>query len=455
MHDPEIDFQKFSAVLAADAPGFFTDGPPVYTARAPGRLDVMGGIADYSGSLVAEMPIAQAALCAVQRDDASGGAVTVRSANAAAEGFEPQITLPAEVFINPVSLLRWLREHDVSRRWAGYVAGCLSLLRAEGLIPRGMGARFYLYSDVPLGAGVSSSAAVEVASMRAATAAFGVRMSDLQLARLCQRIENDVMDAPCGIMDQVTGVMGEASKLLLLLCQPHTVQGTAALPDDWSVFGVDSGVKHSVCGADYTGVRVAAFMGYKMLSDRARSGFGGYLCNVTPEEYTRLTADSPLPDTLTGAAFVAAHGGIYDTVTSVHPGMTYPVRAATEHAIYENVRVHRFVECLSDGSHTAFTHAGEQMLAAHRSYTACGLGTSETDLIVELARSLGGPFVAGAKITGGGCGGTVCVLTRKSEEARIADAIATAYREQTGITRRLIRGTSPGASATPVRRFPL
>jgi L-arabinokinase len=450
MHNPELDFQAFDAALRADAPDFFTPGAPVYVARAPGRLDVMGGIADYSGSLVAEMPIAQAAVCACQRDGSSGGAVTVRSANAGSESLQPEVVLPAEVFTNPVSLLKWLRDRDKSVRWAGYVAGCVSLLRAEGLIPKGAGARFFLRSDVPLGAGVSSSAAVEVASMRAVCAAFGVEMSGLDLARLCQRVENDVMDAPCGVMDQVTSVLGESGKLLLLLCQPHTVQGTVTLPPDWTVFGLDSGVKHSVGGTGYIGVRVAAFMGYKILSDRAKSGFGGYLCNVSPDEYTRLTESNPLPETLSGEQFLAAHHGIFDTVTTVDPKTVYPVRAATEHPIYENQRVHAFVECLRDGSDVAFAQAGELMVAAHRSYSRCGIGTPETDLLVQLAQGEGSA-VAGAKITGGGSGGTVCVLVKKSDEERVIASIQSAYAAKTGITARIIRGTSPGAVATPVR----
>ncbi len=453
MHNPEEDFHAFAAALAATAPAFFAAGVPVHAARAPGRLDVMGGIADYSGSLVAEMPIASAAVCAAQRDDASGGAVTVRSANAPSEGLMVEVVLPAEVFTNPVSLLRWLRDRDKSVRWAGYVAGCVSLLRAEGLVPRGVGARFFLRSEVPLGAGVSSSAAIEVASMRAVCAAFGIEMSGLELARLCQRVENDVMDAPCGIMDQVTSVFGEAGHLLLIRCQPHDIVGAFRLPDDWTVFGLDSGVKHSVGGTGYVGVRVAAFMGYKILSERAKSGFGGYLCNLSSEDYGRIAATDPLPETLSGADFLREHGGIFDTVTVVDPARMYPVRAATEHPIRENERVASFLDCLQDGSDGAFARAGERMVEAHCSYSACGIGTAETDLLVELARKQGAG-VAGAKITGGGSGGTVCVLTKKADEVRVIAEMNASYTEATGIVPRLIRGTSAGALATPARTLP-
>ena len=89
------------------------------------------------------------------------------------------------------------------------------------------------------------------------------------------------------------------------------------------------------------------------------------------------------------------------------------------------------------------------MLAAHASYSACGIGTKETDLLVSLAMAESG--VVGAKITGGGSGGTVCVLCRADVEEDLIFTLADAYTAQTGITPRVIRGTSPGAFATPVR----
>lgn len=447
-HDPEPEFAAW-AMARQEPTGFFAPTIPVHVARAPGRLDVMGGIADYSGSLVAEMPIAQAALAGAQRDASSDGQVIVYSANAGAEGLAPRVALPAELFINPVSLLRHVRDAPGSERWAGYVAGCFSILRAEGLVPRNVGARILVRSDVPLGVGVSSSAAIEVATMRALASAFDVPLDGLTLARLCQRVENDVMDAPCGVMDQVTSALGEAGRLLVLLCQPYQIQDFVALPPGWSVFGIDSGVKHSVAGNAYTRVRVGAFMGYKILADRAGSGFGGYLCNVSPDELRALLPDG-LPDTLHGAAFLGKHGGIFDTVTSVNPAETYPVRVAAEHAINEHVRVGRFLECLKNGSDDALRTAGDQMRAAHESYGACGLGSAETDLLVQLATS--DDAVAGAKITGGGSGGTVCVLVRAHAEERVANEIAAEYARRTGKTSRLIRGTSPGAMATDVRQ---
>lgn len=405
-----------------DHGGFFTQDSPVFVARAPGRLDVMGGIADYSGSLVAELPIGQAALCGAQVDPS--GKLTIRSLN-----------IGRTVSVAPGD------EKD-TERWAVYLAGCVALLKAEGLLEKDAGVRLLLTSDVPLGAGVSSSAAIEVATMRATAAAFSLELDGLTLARLCQRVENEWVGAPCGVMDQVTSACGQEGKLLLLRCQPHTIEGYTKIPDGWSVFGIDSCVKHSVGGTGYTGVRCAAFMGAKLLGLSPAD----YLCNLTPESYKALGIT--LPETLSGAAFLQQHGPTWDTVTQVDPEQHYPVLAATEHPIFENQRVETFLKALDAGD---FALAGKQMLAAHASYSRCGLGTRETDLLVELAMEQSG--VAGAKITGGGSGGTVCILCPTDQEATIAESVAENYEKHTGNAPRLIQGTSPGALSTPISRL--
>ena len=149
---PDADFLAFEEARRTRAAGFFTG--PATLARAPGRLDVMGGIADYSGCLVAEMPIAQAAIAGAQVGGTEGGDVIVRSLNAEDEGLQPEVVLPGELFVNPVSLLRWEKDAPKSQAWAAYVAGSVAILRAEGLLPRKVGAKLLVRSGVPLGAGL-------------------------------------------------------------------------------------------------------------------------------------------------------------------------------------------------------------------------------------------------------------------------------------------------------------
>jgi L-arabinokinase len=355
------------------------------------------------------------------------------------------------------------------------------VLLAEGeLTELPAGADLLLYSTVPLGAGVASSAAIEVASMRAAAAAYGAPTAGLRLAALCQVVENQVVGAPCGIMDQVTCTLGRPGELLALKCQPHEVTGWHAPPPAYAFIGLDSGVKHAVGGQRYPVVRCAAFMGRAIIRERLqalgeRPDRIDHLSNLAPAEFRAQFRDL-LPARLSGRGFMARWGETGDPATTILPDQDYPVRGATEHPIYENDRVHRFMRHLAaagsaersqasggrrarpavDRAGDAMVAAGRLMYVSHRSYGRnCGLGSTETDLIVSLARAAGpsrGLF--GAKITGGGSGGTVAVLVEAdgagAPSTRATDAlgeIARVYQANVGREPRLIRGSRPGADS--------
>jgi L-arabinokinase len=171
-------------------------------------------------------------------------------------------------------------------RWAAYVLGVFHVLLAEGEL-EGLngGADLLLHSTVPLGAGVASSAAIEVAAMRAVVAAYGGQTAGLRLAALCQLVENRVVGAPCGIMDQVTCALGRPDELLALACQPHEITGWHAPPAGYTFIGLDSGVKHAVGGRRYPVVRCAAFMGRAIIREQLRlssepEGRLAHLCNL-------------------------------------------------------------------------------------------------------------------------------------------------------------------------------
>ena len=124
-------------------------------------------------------------------------------------------------------------------------------------------------SQIPIGKGVSSSAALEVAAMQAVCAAFEIRVEPRQLALLCQKVENTIVGAACGVMDQITANCGVENSLIALLCQPAEIQGTVPIPETMEFWGIDSGVRHAVAGSDYTSVRIGAFMGYRIIADLA------------------------------------------------------------------------------------------------------------------------------------------------------------------------------------------
>lgn len=384
--------------------------------RAPGRLDVMGGIADYSGSHVLELPIAEATFVALQpNDDRRINIVTLLDD----EPHHSSFSMSLSDLDGPI-------EYETARKifansWAAYVAGVFLVLMRERNQTFESGANILISSRVPPGKGVSSSAALEVAVMQAVTAAFDIEIDGRDKALLCQKVENLVVGAPCGAMDQMTAVFGERDRLLFMLCQPAELKRMITLPRELRLWGIDSGIRHSVGGADYGTVRAGAFMGMRMIAElNADFSEDGYLANVTPSEFEREYLDL-LPER---------------------------IRMPTAHPIYENARVQRFVELLERNE--SYDELGELMYAAHRSYTALGLNSAGTDLIVELVRKEAGLF--GAKITGGGSGGTVAVLGDQASRAAV-ERVVDSYAKETGHQPYVFSGSSPGALAFGCLRF--
>jgi L-arabinokinase len=261
-------------------------------------------------------------------------------------------------------------------------------------------------------------------------------------------------------MDQMTAACGEANRLLELLCQPADLKGTIALPEELEIWGIDSGIRHSVGGADYRTVRTAAFMGYRIITELAglsvtAAGPGnlviddprwnGYLANISPPDFQREYAPH-IPENMSGRDFLDKYRGITDTVTSVDPAINYPVLAATRHPIYEHARVTSFAAILKDWKGEQKQKLGELLYESHESYSRCGLGSDQTDALVTLVRQSSGDDLYGAKITGGGSGGTVALLGRRGARAAVHE-VAARYREQTGYEPAIISGSSSGANA--------
>ncbi len=451
---------------ASEAARKLFDGKSEFiVARAPGRLDVMGGIADYSGSLVLQLPTREATFVAIQesrdrelrlvslgRDSEGRKARSFNIPLAELEARGSQITYEA-------ARERFAREP--ANHWAAYVVGVfLVLMRERGVLcPKG--ARLLIDSQVPEGKGVSSSAALEVAVMSAVAAWKKLAIEPRDVALLCQQAENLVVGAPCGVMDQMTSACAKANRLLALRCQPAELQGHVAIPDGVVIAGIDSGVRHAVTGAAYGDVRTGAFMGYRMIAEQRKLKvhgtradgslriddpvWSGYLANIAPSEFEKSFAPA-LPEEIQGEEFLARYGGTTDSVTRVGAGKRYAVRVPTRHPIYENFRVRAFAEILQGELNEARMQSlGELMYESHASYSACRLGEARTDLLVRLCRAAGperGAF--GAKITGGGSGGTVAFLGRGSREA--IESIAAEYQRETGYRPHQFWGSSPGAA---------
>ncbi|MES2177006.1 MAG: galactokinase family protein [Gemmatimonadota bacterium] len=446
------------------ADGFFSGDEPIIVARAPGRLDVMGGIADYSGSLVLQLPLDRHTVVTAQRQrEPMLDVVSVR------EGAESVMRMTTEGILAVGSRsprrLGEAFEHTPDAHWMSYIAG-VALVVLKRLGPAAAasplkGLRMRIESTVPEGKGVSSSAALEVASLAAIAAAYHVDMTSEEIALSSQWAENHVAGAPCGIMDQMTSACGRRDHLLRLRCQPARIEGHVAIPGGYRFFGIDSGVRHAVTGADYGTVRTAAFMGYRIIADLAQfpavqkgelmrvddRRWNGYLANIAPVEFVR-DFEARLPEAMSGAEFIARYQGTTDSVTRVKPERTYPVRQATAHPIHENARVAEFANLLErlTSDPAAAQQMGQLMHASHESYGACGLGSEGTDRLVAMVTECGvekGLF--GAKITGGGSGGTVAILGRTDAESCVRQ-IARRYEEETGRFADVFAGSGAGLS---------
>ncbi len=451
----------FLKTIEAVGPGLFLPNVPAFAARAPGRLDVLGGVADYSGSTVLERTIAEATFAAVQQR--SDGRIVIRTMIGSGSNFDDMVELSIEQVdhvyssSSPQDFGAVFRDNPRSS-WAAYPAGCaFGLIECGWLDPLQLrGFNVLIDSQVQLGAGVSSSAALEVAVMSALCACYGVKLDGLDLAKLCQWVENNVVGAPCGIMDQVTCALGQAESMLVLKCQPHQVIGHIQVPVGWELIGLDSGVKHSVAGDPYARARVGAFMGLRILQAHTSEDLGGYLCNASPSSW--MDRRQSVPESMTGSQFLREFGGISDTVARIEPDVTYKVRANAEHPILENDRVREFTALMglatSDRDEQLLVEAGQLMLDAHRSYSErIDLGSAETDLLVELAMDRGpSGGVFGAKITGGGSGGTVAVLLSGPNARESIEWVVREYERRTGIRARLMAGSSPGAMQMGIRQ---
>ena len=464
-------------LLQEDSPELFfafglKKGGQVIVTHAPARLDIMGGVADYCGANVFEMTLNRTAIAACQaREDRNLCAVTLR----AGSQFKPNFHLSLDSFYADGSLKTYpqVQEYfnqEPSTAWVSYILGGFYVLLKEGKIDQfPHGATIVIKSDIPIGGGVASSAAVEVATLMALNQLYNLKLGAMEIARLAQIVENKVAGAPCGIMDQVTVTAGTSAKILSILCQPDKILESVSCPSNVSFVGIHTRVRRSTTSTAYIDTRIGAFMGLTILkaafateaetaSEKGNAArkisealADNYLCNVSVQEFHEQ-CEPLLPEQMHGKEFLERYGKIVDTATQVAPEKTYPVKSRVAHMIYENARTQQFIIALKNaGKDPArvreyLTEAGELMYESNASYRdLAGLGSAEVDGLINIARKIGEQGgIYGAKITGGGGGGTVALLCYGSVENSLTQILA-AYKLAWGIDSELIRGNARGA----------
>jgi len=384
------------------------------TGIAPGRLDFLGGVADYSGALVLQTPT----LCTTRVTLEPFAEETVECQAAGRTPYRiPLAPLRALVKTGAewMEMRATLADLDAPP-WTLYPLGCLLVFaRAKGWLPSG-GLRFTVESDVPQSLGVSSSAALEIATLRALAAFAGATFDGNEIAHLGQCAENRIVGAPCGIMDQLASAFGEPGKLLPILCRPDLRREPVSLPDGVCIVGWPSAVKHAVSGSPYGTARTASFMGKRILEEVL-----GQSLRHTGEAPVALLRDAFGKggiDFMRGDFFLQRYGGLDDPLSRVAPDREYPVHAATTFAVEENARCESALAllgaCTPARRHDILPRIGECLYQSHAAYGRMGLGAAETDQMVNAIQGLGAENgFYGARISGGGSGGTVVVLCER------------------------------------------
>lgn len=426
----------------------------------------MGGNVDYTGGMVLQGLVAEGVLVTAQmrRDNA----VVLHNPGAAEYAW-----LTGAEFdfsdIDSADALRRRCQSDPRLHWTAYIVGGLHFLRRKGFGFGQRGIQILVESNLPPNKGVSSSAALALASLKAVSAAWGACLNGRELAEAGQWVENEIVRSACGIMDHAAIVFGQQDELIPLLCQPLSVGTGIPLPAGMRLWGIDSMVPRATSSVAYNRARAAAFMAYKILCDQdclkvvldttgslprySDSRWNGYLSNLEPADFV-AKYESSLPWALSGKSFLGQCAPHVDPFTSITPHLIYPVRGAARYAIYEHQRVQSFAELLAMDPPRTSAQAEQQLLAlgdlmakSHHAYRETGLASTDCDEIVSMVQQAGPERgLYGAKMTGGGGGGTVVILGTPQGEASVV-RIAKEYGDRHGVTPYLFMGSSPGTDA--------
>jgi len=343
--------------------------------RAPGRVNLIGEHTDYNDGFVLPAAITLSTwTAAAARDD---DRLVARS-----QGYPEVADAPLDaVFAR-------------GNNWTDYARGVAAALRREGVPLRG--ASLLVSGEVPVGAGLSSSAALETSIAAALLELAGSRLPVEQLARACRRAENEYVGAPCGIMDQFVSAAGRAGHALFLDCRTLQYEHVP-LPSSVSLVVCNSMVKHSVAAGEYGTRRAQCEQALLLLRQElpGTAALRDLSCEQLEEHASRL------PDLLLRRA---------------------------RHVVTENARVRAMAVALRAGE---LERIGELMQASHASMRDdFEISCPELDILVDIAHSQ--PGLVGARMTGGGFGGCTLNLVRSGEVEGFRAAISSAYQRRTG-----------------------
>ena len=369
----------YDKVIAAFAAKF--GGKPARVAYAPGRIEVLGNHTDYNEGYVFSAAIDKGTFFAASPSD--DGKITLVALDMN-ETYEVDLAAIAPV--------------KSGATWASYVLGTFNWLFDGNPAAAKTGFKAAFGGNIPLGAGLSSSAALEVATALALAAIYGVKKDKTSIAKLCQKAENTWAGCPCGLLDQASSIYGKKGALVksdFRTCEFENV----SMGEGVAFMMVKSNAKHALVDGAYASRRQACEDAAKYFAGVLKKGNVTHLRDVTMTEW------------------VLYRGGLSETTAkrAVHP-------------IGEDERVLQGAVLLDKGDLKGF---GALMYDSHESSrnwfeNSC----EELDAIVDAAKAI--PEVYGARLSGGGFGGSCCLLVDPTAADAIAVKISKEYKAKFG-----------------------
>jgi len=353
--------------------------PPRWVVAAPGRVNLIGEHTDYNDGFV--LPMAIEFYTVIAADRPVGNAKQIHLVSTCCD--QPAIIDPAQL----------LKPYPKGM-WANYPVGVIAGFLARGLNPRGFDA--VIHSTVPLGGGLSSSAALEVATATLLEVIIGKKLDPVEKALLCQMAEHEFAGMPCGIMDQFISVMGRENHLLLLDCRSRRSEQVPLNDPSVAVLIVNTNVKHELTGSEYPARRQQCELAAKILG---------------------------MP---------SLRGAMPRALEDARSRMDEVVYRRARHVIGE---IERTVYAAEGVRASNWPTVGQLMYASHYSLRDdYEVSCAELDAVVQIAEAIGiKGGVYGCRMTGGGFGGCCVALVKTEAVEAISQRIAADYKKQTGI----------------------
>jgi galactokinase len=362
-------------------------------AAAPGRVNVIGEHTDYNDGFVLPMAIDRYTVIAAA--PATDGAKLIQLRSTAGDG---AVGLDLSAPVKPAP----------KGTWSNYPVGVIAGFLARGVKPRAFDA--LVHSTVPLGGGLSSSAALEVATATLLEAITGQKLDPVEKALLCQKAEHEYAGMPCGIMDQFISVMARENHLLLLDCRSRRPELVPMTDPTMALLIVNTNVKHELIGGEYAKRRAQC------------------------EEAARILGVTALRDATA------------DMLEQARGRMQHVVFRRARHVISENERTIHAAEGVRASN---WPTVGQLMYASHASLRDdYEVSCSELDAVVDIAEGIGPQGgVFGCRMTGGGFGGCAVALVTADAVAAVSERVASEYERRTRIKPALFV-SRPAAGAT-------